>query len=79
VGAELHKICLGRMANDVKAARKRGSEIEANSENPTCNESDKEGRGQQARPEDGAADSQAQFIGAMHLDFQGIREMECHR
>src|SRR6266849_1046676 len=32
--AELHQVCAGRMADDVKAARQRGSEIATDAENP---------------------------------------------
>jgi hypothetical protein len=50
------------MADDVKAAREGGREIKADAENPPRNESEKEGRRQQAGPQNGAANSLAQFI-----------------
>jgi hypothetical protein len=59
---ELHKICAGRMTGDVKAARERGREIKTDAENPARNESEEEGRRQQAGPKNGAANSLAQFI-----------------
>src|SRR6266576_6560221 len=57
--AKLHEVCAGRFAGDVKAPRQRGGEINADAENPARNESEKEGRGQQAGPEDGVAESLA--------------------
>jgi hypothetical protein len=59
---ELHKMGAGRMAGDVKAAREGWSEIEADPENPARNESEEERRRQQAGPQNGAANSLAQFI-----------------
>ena len=59
---ELHKICAGRLAGDVKAAREGGREIKTDAENPARNESEEEGRRQQAGPQNGAANSFAQFI-----------------
>ena len=56
---ELHKICPGRMADDVKAARERGREIKTDAENPAGNESEKEGRRKKAGPQNGAANSSA--------------------
>jgi hypothetical protein len=56
---EFHKICAGRMAGDVKASRKRGREIKADAENPARNETEEEGRRQQAGPQNGAANSLA--------------------
>jgi hypothetical protein len=47
------------MADDVKAARQRGSEIETDAENPAREEPEKEGRSQQASPQNSAAESLA--------------------
>ena len=57
--AKLHEVCAGRFAGDVKATWEGGGEIKADAENPARNESEKERRGQQASPEDGAAESLA--------------------
>ena len=56
---ELHKICAGRVAGDVKAAREGGSEVKTDAENPARNESEKEGRTHQAGPQNSAAESLA--------------------
>jgi len=57
--AELHKVCAGRMAGDVKAAREGRCEVKADAENPARNESEKEGGSQQASPQNSAAESLA--------------------
>jgi len=57
--AELHEVCAGRIAGGVKASRQGGSEIEPDAENPASNESEKERRGQQAGPQNSAAESLA--------------------
>jgi len=54
---ELHKICAGRMAGNVKPSRKGGREIKTDAENPARNESEEEGRRQQTGPQNGAANS----------------------
>ena len=41
LGAELHKVCAGRMARDVEAAREGGCEIKTDAENPARDESEK--------------------------------------
>jgi hypothetical protein len=56
---ELHKICAGRVAGDVKAEREGGCNIEPDSKDPPRNEAEKEGRGQEASPEDSTAQSVA--------------------
>jgi hypothetical protein len=50
------------MAGDVKAEREGRCEIKTDAKNPACNESEKEGRSQQASPEDSTAESLAYFI-----------------
>jgi hypothetical protein len=57
--AELHKVCSGRTAGDVKAAPEGGREVKADAEYPARNESEKEGGAQQAGPQHGATKSLA--------------------
>jgi hypothetical protein len=50
------------MAGDVKAEREGGRKIKTDAKDPPRNESEKEGRSQQASPEDSTAESLAYFI-----------------
>src|SRR5260221_3263424 len=54
---ELHKVCAGRTAGDVKATRQGGSEIKTDAENPARNEPEEQGRDKQAGAQNGAAEA----------------------
>jgi hypothetical protein len=54
---KLDKIRVPRTAGDVEAERKGWCEIKTDAKNPSCNESEKERRGQQTSPENSAAEA----------------------